>query len=562
MVRLDKGVDKEKVKFNLQKFQTNVNKRLKQWKEKDFIRRLWAKDPELWFSSSVPEITDRLGWLRLPEIMGGSVEKFFRFTEGVKDDGITHVVLLGMGGSSLAPEVFQRTFGNKPGNPELKVLDSTHPDAVRSVEEEIELPKTLFLVSSKSGTTLETISLFRYFWRKIKHAVNVPGKHFAAITDPGTNLIQLARERDFRMVFESMPDVGGRYSAFTAFGLVPAALIGLDVSQLLKTGRREAEHNAFPVSEDDASSLVFGAAMGELAPHRDKLTFFTSPSLSGFPDWLEQLIAESTGKEGKGIIPVVNEPSVPVDFYGQDRFFVFIFYEGDKDHKLKNEAKKLEAAGHPMICVSLSEKEDLGSEIFRWEIAVASAGSVLGIHPFNQPDVQLAKHLAREEMAKGETQNRTDAKTENTIDGRDEKILGGALEIWINEAHNGDYIALQAYLAPNREKTTALQKIRLGLLQGSSLATTIGYGPRFLHSTGQLHKGGPNKGLFLQLVDEPKMDLGIPETGYSFNRLIQAQSWGDFLALKQRGRRVLRVNFKGNVLDGLEQLQELVFSRI
>ncbi len=533
-----------------------VDERLKLWKKQNFSRRMWAKDPTLWFSKPQPEITDRLGWLVLPEMMHDNLEELSSFAEQIKDEGISHVVLLGMGGSSLAPDVFQKTFGNAPGYPGLLVLDSTHPSAVLSVEDKLDLNRTLFIVSSKSGTTLETLSLFRYFWNKVGLNTDNSGKHFVAITDPGTPLMKLAQERSFRRIFEASSDVGGRYSAFTYFGMVPAALIGMDIHKLLDRAWTASENCAFCISEDKAAGIILGASLGEVSRDRNKLTFIASDSIKSFPDWLEQLIAESTGKDDKGIMPVAGEPLASVSEYGQDRFFVFLTLTGESDSELEDRMNALKQAGHPFVRIELSDKFDLGREIFSWEVAVASAGSVLGIHPFNQPDVQLAKDFTKKAMEKiGKEKEESD---EETWSLDEPEGLAQALKDWLVQAKPGDYIALQAYFPPSEETTEALQDIRLVLLKQTRLATTFGYGPRFLHSTGQLHKGGPNNGLFLQIVDDPNIDLPVPETDYDFKNLIKAQAVGDYRALKQRGRRILRVNLKSNVSNGLEKLSESI----
>jgi len=538
--------------------QQKIGERLKNWKKQNFSRRLWAKDQTIWFSEPKPEISDRLGWLVLPEMMQERLDDFVSFAEQIKGEGKTHVVLLGMGGSSLAPEILQKTFGNARGYPELIVLDSTHPDAVAAVEARLGLKQTLFIVSSKSGTTLETLSFFRYFWNRVGTQTEAAGDHFAAITDPETPLQKIAEERKFRQIFQSASDVGGRFSAFTDFGLVPGALIGLDIRRLLDRGWMAAEDNAFCVSEDEASGLILGAALGELAQNRDKLTFLTSTSLRKFPDWIEQLIAESTGKDGRGILPVVDEPHVSPDYYGQDRFFVCFAVEGDDRENLEEQLSGLDRAHQPIVRIHLREKIDLGREIFRWEIAVASAGSVLGIHPFNQPDVQLAKDFAREVMEKEEEVGKESESPEEAWSVEESGILEKTLKDWIDQAGPLDYIALHAYLPPSSEMTTALQELRLELLHRTKCATTLGYGPRFLHSTGQLHKGGPNRGLFLQIINEPSMDLSIPETEYSFGTLIKAQALGDYRALRQRGRRIIRVNLRKDTLGALDQLVRLI----
>ncbi len=537
--------------------QSRLGERLKSWKRANFTRRLWNKDPTLWFSEPVPEIKDRLGWLALPEIMHEKLEDLASFAHEVMEERIIHLVLLGMGGSSLAPEVFQKTFGYKKGYPGLFVLDSTHPEAIRSMEEMIDLGKTLFIVSSKSGTTLETLSLFRHFWNEMSRVYENPGRYFVAITDPGTPLMKLAQERGFRRVFEAPPDVGGRYSALSVFGLVPAALIGLDTHKLVDRAWIALENNAFCLPEDEASGLILGAALGELSETRDKLTFLASSSLNSFPDWIEQLIAESMGKDGKGLVPVANEPKATVHSYDKDRVFVGLNLEGDQDREMDERLKDLEAAGHPTIRITLEEKADLGQEIFRWEIAVAAAGAVIGIHPFNQPDVQLSKEITQKMMEKDESEKQHNNEVE-TFSVEEPEELASELKDWVLKAKPGDYVALQAYLNPLKEVTSALQKIRNELLNRTRLATTLGYGPRFLHSTGQLHKGGPNNGLFLQLVDEPEFDLPVPETDFSFGKMIRAQSMGDYQALKQRGRRVLRINLGRDVVGGLERLMDLM----
>jgi len=542
----------------LGEYKNQVEERLKSWKNKKFTHRLWAKDHTLWFSEHKPEITDRLGWLELPEMMHEKLEDFKMFAEQVKEKGLSHILLFGMGGSSLAPEIFQKTFGNASGYPELIVLDSTHPSAVRFMQDKLDLRRTLFLISSKSGTTEETLSFFRYFWKQMSLVTETPGDHFVAITDPGTPLMKLAQERKFRRVFQAPPNVGGRFSVFTDFGLVPAALIGMDIHRLLDRAWIAAENSAFCVSEEETSGLILGASLGELNRARDKLTFFTSASLESFPDWIEQLIAESTGKDGKGIVPVANEPWVSPNEYGEDRFFVCFSLEGDDNKELDDRMEILEKLGHPSIRINLAEIFDLGKEMFRWEIAIAAAGSILGIHPFNQPDVQLAKDLARKAMEKKSEKEEQDTDDLETLTIDKPEDLAKGLKDWIDQAQPGDYIALQAYLPPNPKTNAALQNVRFELLKRTRLATTLGYGPRFLHSTGQLHKGGPNTALVLQIIDEPETDLSIPETDYSFGALIKAQAKGDYQALKQRGRRVIRINLKADVQGGLKRLQDLI----
>jgi transaldolase/glucose-6-phosphate isomerase len=553
------GVDLNRQELQLGKLQRRVNRRLQDWQAQQFGNRLWQKDHTLWSPEPVPELTDRLGWLELPETMQKQVDALRAFADKAKADGVRHVVLLGMGGSSLAPEVFQQAFGNAPGYPALIVLDSTHPAAVTSVTAKIDLAHTLFLVSSKSGTTTETNSFFYYFWDRLKQLKSEPGEHFVAITDPGTPLEKLASERRFRALFNAPEDVGGRYSALTVFGLVPAALIGADVAGVLNRSRRMSEACGPRVQEGANPGLVLGAALGELAlAKRDKVTFICSPSLAAFPSWVEQLIAESTGKDRKGIVPVATEKLGPPDKYSADRVFIYLRFEGDENYELDRQIAALQANGHPAIRIDLNERADLGQEFFRWEVAVAAAGALLGIHPFNQPDVQLAKDLAKRAMSESSGGKKKGAKLKEEVSASDPEALQQAVSSWMSKAKARDYTALQAYLNPTPEHGAALQSICDSLRDRLGVAATLGYGPRFLHSTGQLHKGGPNTVLVLQIVDQPADDVPVPETDYTFGALIQAQAVGDFIALKQRRRRALRVNLGTDTQAGLARLVEAV----
>lgn len=540
--------------FRIGDFEPRVRDRLAAWKASGFARRMWAKDPTLWASASTPGITNRLGWLVLPETMPGDAADILGFAAEVRDEGFTHVVVLGMGGSSLAPDVFRRTFDRAPGALELLVLDSTHPAAVAAIESSLDLDRTLFLLSSKSGTTIEPLSFYRYFWAKLRGRTNSPGRQFAAITDPGTPLAALGRERGFRRVFPAPPDVGGRFSALTPFGLVPAALAGVDILRLLDQSAAEAGTNSARVSGSGSAGLRLGAALGVVGAVRDKLTFLTSPSLRAFPDWLEQLIAESLGKNGRGLLPVAEEPAAPASSYGEDRLFVALVMDADKDQVPGSGLAAIEKRGHPVIRCRLRNAYDLGGQMFRWELAVAATGAVLGVQPFDQPDVELAKDLARKAMSAGPSPANI-PRGADPLSADDAAGLGRALEGWLAQSRPRDYLAIQAYLNPDAETHRALQEFRLALLQRTRLATTLGYGPRFLHSTGQYHKGGPNRGLFLQFVDEPHPDLAVPDTDYTFGRLIASQALGDFEALRRRERRVLRVNLKGDVRAGLERVR-------
>jgi len=534
--------------MNLGGYRPAVDRRLAAWRTTDAPARLWAADHTLWTTDPQPEIVDRLGWLRLPETMRAAVPEILAFAEGVRADGITDIVLLGMGGSSLAPEVYRRTFGSRPGHPRLTVLDSTHPAAVEAVDQAIDPGTTLFIVASKSGTTIEPLSFLEFFWDRVSQAGGDTGRSFVAITDPGSHLEALAGDRGFRHSFTAIPDIGGRYSALTHFGLVPAALIGADITAMLDEAAVMAE-----AAHTGDAGFPLGAALGELAlAGRDKATFLVSESLASFPAWAEQLIAESTGKDGKGILPIADEEIGSPAAYGSDRVFVSLTLATDDTTALDTGMGALESAGHPVIRISIDRPEALAAEMYRAEIAVAMAGSVLGIHPFNQPDVQAAKVLARQAMA-GELQS--DEIAEVPADGPG---VAGSLNGFLNGTAAGDYLAIQAFIAPTTHAEASLQRIRHLVRSRTGAATTLGFGPRFLHSTGQLHKGGPDTGMFLQIVDHASPHLDIPGAGYTFGALIAGQADGDHQALTGGGRRVLRVCLGDDVTGGLTAIEEVL----
>jgi transaldolase / glucose-6-phosphate isomerase len=491
-------------------------------------KRIWARDPTVWKDDpNTPEIRDRLGWLTVGEAMAQQVKALDAFRDEVRAE-FSRVVLCGMGGSSLAPEVLWRTFGASPGYPSLHVLDSTDPRAVRQAERGGDLAKTLFIISSKSGTTQESDSFFRYFWERTGRR----GSQFVAITDPGTSLEKLAGERGFRRAFLNPPDIGGRYSALSFFGLVPAALIGIEVETLLHRAHRMAEACAacVPVLENPAAWL--GAILGEGAlAGQDKATFVLSPGIASFGLWAEQLIAESTGKEGKGILPVAGEPLGLPDVYGRDRVFVSMALAGEADTGIESRLAELEKAGHPVVHLRLDDRYDLGQEFFRWEFATAVAGAVLGINPFDQPNVAESKANTKAVLAKRSAPSPAASAAEL------EKFLAGIKP--------GDYLAIMAYLPPTPENDRRLAAIRLRLRDRLRAATTLGYGPRFLHSTGQLHKGGPPVGHFLQIVDRVRDDLPIPGEPFGFGELEAAQAEGDLVALRGRGRPAIRIDDPG-----------------
>jgi transaldolase/glucose-6-phosphate isomerase len=505
----------------------------------------------------VGEVAERTGWLDLPDSMRGSLPSLLAFAEEIRQEGFRHILVLGMGGSSLAPDTLSRVFGPKPGFPELLVLDSTHPEAVGAVTSRLDVARTLFVVSSKSGTTTEPLAFQRFFWERVRATGAPPGRQFFAITDPATPLERLAGELGFRRVFRATSTVGGRYSALTEFGLVPGALAGVDLTGLLETARTMAVACGPAEIPPLDPALRLGAVLGELANlGRDKLTLWASRGLAAFPDWVEQLVAESTGKTGKGIVPVVNEPWLAPEEYGDDRLFVELQSTGGEDPELSAHITALADAGHPVLRMRVRNPLALGGEFFRWELAVASAATILRIDPFDQPDVELAKQLARQEMARPAA-GAPEVPTEGVL-ARDFPTLRRAVEAWLSAAAPRDYLALQAYLAPTAPTAAVLHRIRRELLRSRRIATTLGFGPRFLHSTGQLHKGGPSSGLFLQIVDTPRADLEVPGSGYTFGQLIRAQSLGDYRALREKGRRVLRIDLEHDVPGGLQRLHEAI----
>jgi transaldolase/glucose-6-phosphate isomerase len=509
--------------------------------------RLWSHDPTLWAADKVGqnEIGNRLGWLDLPRNSRASLKEIHDFVSQVHADGFTHVLLLGMGGSSLAPEVLSIIFSPlSEGGMVFSTLDSTDPAQVLAADTEFPHEKTLYVVSSKSGGTAEVNALFSYFWERTGH----DGSHFVAITDPGTLLDALANARDFRKTFYADPAVGGRYSALTHFGLVPAALMGIDLDRLLGRAARMMHQCAADVPGARNPGLVLGAILGQAAVEgRDKLTFLADETVAPFGVWLEQLIAESSGKLGKGILPVVGEQVMDTKEYGADRLFVFLRQEG----KLDDTVKMLQDSGHPVLVFNIADAYDLGAEFYRWEVATAIACTVLGVNAFDQPDVQDSKDRTKSKIIaysqymhldEGQPlweKNGMAAFSTMRLTGTG---LGNDLRAFLSSARKNDYVAINAYLPNNPEMTAALAELRIVIQAETGCATTVGFGPRFLHSTGQLHKGGPDSGLFLQITAEPVEDSEIPGQGMSFGILERAQAIGDYEALAARGRRILRLN--------------------
>jgi transaldolase/glucose-6-phosphate isomerase len=532
-----------------------------------FSRRLWHKDPSLWKADVKDReiINNGLGWLHVPEKMAANCRDLRDFVATAKTSGFRHVVHMGMGGSSLAPLVFQRTFAPGDKGLPLTVLDTTDPATILKVEAEVPVEDSLFIVASKSGTTAEPLAFADYFYEKVKSLKRGrAGENFIAITDPGTHLDRLAAERKYRRAFLNFKDIGGRYSALSYFGLVPAALLGVDIEELLERALRMAHAAASSVPSNQNPALSLGAALGVLAGRgRDKLTFFLPESLTAMGMWLEQLLAESTGKEGKGILPVAGEPPGPPSVYGSDRVFVFFRLKGQASDAEMKSLNALGEAGHPIITIEARDTLDLGQEFMRWEVATAAAGAVLGINAFNQPNVQESKdntsRVLNELMEKGGFPEERPALAENGLQFFSDQTApdaGNLLADFFRRAKPADYVAIQAYLTENPATEKALQEVRLELRDSLRLATTLGYGPRFLHSTGQFHKGGPNTGLFLQLTADDLEDADIPGKTYTFGQFKRAQALGDWEALRKHKRRVMRVHLGADVQRGLSQLKE------
>jgi len=544
-----------------------VQARLRNFQDEGFARRLWEKDPSLWKDDAEHRsiISNALGWLDLPSTMAPRADGLKALVKDCAAAGLTDAVLLGMGGSSLAPEVMRKTFGVAEGSLDLQVLDSTDPAAVLAVDRSLDLSQTVFLVSSKSGTTTETASFAAYFCDRVRRMEGRGcGRHFVAITDAGTSLAEQAERDSFRALFVNPGDVGGRYSALSYFGLVPAALIGVDVHGLLERARRMAQACGPEVVAEENEALILGAALGELAlAGRDKLTLVASPPIESFGAWIEQLVAESLGKEGRGILPVDLEPLGEPAVYAQDRVFVHLRLRGREASHQERLLAELDEAGHPVITITMDDPLELGGEFLRWEIAVAAAGAVLGVDPFDQPNVQESKDNTRAVLR--QFRRGGELAEEQTGDVEESYYAGqaglpAALKGFLGGAQPGDYVAIQAYLPPQSRTWRQLQEIRAVVRDRTRVATTLGYGPRFLHSTGQHHKGGPGTGLFLQLTCEDRTDVVIPGEPYTFGVLKRAQALGDLQALRDHDRRVFHVSLGEDVAAGLVRLRDAVVS--
>jgi transaldolase/glucose-6-phosphate isomerase len=539
-----------------------------------WARRLWSGKADLWTGADEGQW---LGWLDAAEGRSVDIAALEAFQAEVAEAGFIHAVVLGMGGSSLGPEVLAETFGSRQDHPKLLVLDSTDPAQIARVEAEIDPTRTLFIVSSKSGSTLEPNILEAYFYAAVEQAVgaNAAGGHFIAVTDPGSSLDKAAPEKGFRRVFHGIPSIGGRYSVLSNFGMVPAAVMGLDVRAFLASAAMMARACGASAPPAANPGLELGLVVGEAArAGRDKLTFIVSNGLSDLGAWLEQLLAESTGKHGKGVIPIAAEPMAKVEAYGSDRLFAYIRLDGD-DPAHDEHVRALEEAGHPVVRITLANRDTIGQEFVRWEVATAIAGAVIGINPFDQPDVEASKVKTR---ALTDAYEKTGEWVPETpvaeadglaifVDPDNLKALtkdGASLSVdallgaHIKRANGGDYLAMLAYVDHSHEHTEALQKLRGKLLDHTHAATALGFGPRFLHSTGQAYKGGPNSGVFIEITHDAARDLAVPGRKFTFGLVEKAQAKGDLDVLVERGRRVLRVNLGADVEGGLKRLAAVI----
>jgi transaldolase / glucose-6-phosphate isomerase len=564
-------LDTQAVKLSAE-LEKTVTASLEAWRHDGSVRRLWAGDAGLWTGADEAKW---LGWLDIVAEQRKRIASFSTLAADIQREDFSHVVLLGMGGSSLGPEVFAETFGRQDGHPELLVLDSTDPAQIRTIESKIDPARTLFIVSSKSGSTLEPNILKQYFFACVERALGAgkAGARFIAVTDPGSKLQTIAERDRFRHIAYGLPSIGGRYSVLSDFGLVPAAAMGVDVGRLLAAAQIMVRSCAAAVPAADNPGVVLGTVLGVLGKAgRDKVTIVASPGIADFGAWLEQLLAESTGKLGRGLVPVDAEPLGPPDVYGQDRLFAYLRLSAEADAKQDDAVAALERAGHPVVHIGVADRYHIGQEFFRWEFATAVAGAILGINPFDQPDVEASKDKTRELTTAYERTGTLpaeaalfeDAGLTLFADDKNRKALGKAgtlvdyLSAHFKQAGAGDYCALLAYVERNKQHRDALQDIRVLIRDRKRVATCVGFGPRFLHSTGQAYKGGPNSGVFLQITCDDPPDVQVPDQKYTFGVVIAAQARGDFQVLSERGRRLLRIHLGEHVAGGLTTLKDAI----
>jgi transaldolase / glucose-6-phosphate isomerase len=558
------------MKFQLGNLTDAVESAIQDAEKDQVVRRIWRKEAGLWKGDEESQrlIRNSLGWLTVADEMIGVAGELIEYAEFIRQRGFRHVMVCGMGGSSLCPEVLRQTFPQRDGFPELLVLDSTDPDVIAELGQHVSIANCLFVISSKSGSTIEPNVFYKYWYYELSKKTGNPGENFIAITDPGSPMIETASQLGFQEVFLNQSDIGGRYSALSYFGLVPAALAGIDIKALLNHAK-EMSQKCSPVMPSEANpGLRLGAALAECAgAGRDKLTLIIDPKIASLGLWIEQLVAESTGKEGKGILPVAGEPVGDPSVYGNDRLFVSISI-GPPDSTTKSALEKLTAVGHPTIHRELSDVYELGAEFFAWELATACAGWRLAINPFDQPNVQEAKLVTVELLNAYKEEHQLPKQTELVKEDLLTVYSGGpvvaaassvaaALRTHFDTLKPGDYVALLGFFEATPEIDEILQRIRMLIRDRTRCATTVGYGPRFLHSTGQLHKGGPATGVIFHITADDKVDFPVPGESYSFSILKQAQAFGDFRALTSSGSRALGINLRADAVAGLKRLLDL-----
>jgi len=566
----------ETITFSAGNLTSKITETLENWQQEDKVRRLWAKDASLWTDADEAQW---MGWLNIPKLEMDEIARIESLAEKLKASACADVVLLGMGGSSLCVAMMVATFGEHPNYPKLHVLDSTDPQQIHHIETQIDLQNTFFIVSSKSGSTLEPNILKAYFYACLQKVLNTAevGDRFLAITDPGTKLENMAKTEDFTAIFYGVPSIGGRYSALSNFGMLPSGIMGIEIKNFLEQAEQMARVCAAKTPIADNSAVILGIILGVCAQHgKDKITLVVSPGIHALGAWLEQLLAESTGKIGKGLIPVDQEPLGEPGVYGDDRVFVYVRLDAAPNAGQDDAINILEQAGQVVVRLQLQDKIHLGAELFRWEFATAVAGSVLGINPFNQPDVEASKVRALELTTEYEKTNTlpqlkllastndlqlfTDTRNAQALQTLivAEASVEHYLKAHLSRIEPSDYFDLAAFIEMNEEHTTLLQQIRLSVRDAKKVATCLGFGPRFLHSTGQAYKGGPNTGVFLQITADHAHDIPVPGHKYSFGLVINAQAQGEFEVLAKRARRVLRVHLGSDVRSGLIELYKLI----
>jgi glucose-6-phosphate isomerase len=559
-----------KMELELASFTGAVEKRLRSIEKKQINKRIWEKDVTLWKKDAKSKelISDSLGWLDIIPKMTAAIPQILQFVQNIRADGFTHMVVVGMGGNSLVPLVFKHTFEAGEDGLKLSTIDTTDPATIQAIERKQPLRETLFIIFDKLGKTAETSALGDYFYEKMKAIKgDNAGSHFVAITDSGTPLVEKARVLHYRHTFLNSEDISDHYSALSYVGMIPAALMGLDLRVLLKRAIKMQQDCQTYNLPSENPALELGAILGEMANQkRNKLTLVLPDSLSAFGMWLEQLIAISTGKEGKGILPITGEALLAPSYYRDDRLFVHLHLNGEQKPGVKEKLHKLTSAGHPLVTIELNDKLDIAGEFYRWQMAVAVASAIIGINAFDQPNVRESKERTHQVLSKFEKEAALPVIDPALTEGQltfftyrnKFKNAKGLLDTFLNGEHAGDYLAIQAFLPEELHTDQLLQEFRMVLQQRLKRAITVGYGPRFLHSTGQFHKGGTNTGLFIQLTADDEVEMSVPGKNYSFGTFKRAQADGDFTLMLTHSRRIIRVDLNGNIQQGMDKLIKLV----